>query len=32
MIIACPNCGERVVVNGLSRKKLNIPRLKGGDQ
>jgi len=25
MIIRCPNCGERVVVNGLGRKKLNIP-------
>ncbi len=25
MIIRCPNCGERIVVNGLGRKKLNIP-------
>ena len=25
MIIQCPNCGERVVVNGLGRKRLNIP-------
>ena len=25
MIIACPNCGEKVVVNGLGRKPLNIP-------
>ena len=23
MIIRCPNCGERVVVNGLGRKPLN---------
>ena len=27
MIIECPNCGEKVVVNGLGRKPLNI-RLK----
>lgn len=25
MIIACPKCGEKVVVNGLGRKPLNIP-------
>lgn len=25
MIIQCPNCGEKVVVNGLGRKPLNIP-------
>jgi len=25
MIIECPNCGEKVVVNGLGRKPLNIP-------
>ena len=25
MIVQCPNCGERVVVNGLGRKRLNIP-------
>ena len=25
MIIQCPQCGERVVVNGLGRKRLNIP-------
>jgi hypothetical protein len=25
MIIQCPNCGKSVVVNGLGRKKLNIP-------
>ena len=25
MIIECPHCGERVVVNGLGRKRLNIP-------
>ena len=25
MIIKCPNCGEKVVVNGLGRKPLNIP-------
>ena len=25
MIIQCSNCGERVVVNGLGRKRLNIP-------
>ncbi len=25
MIINCPHCGEPVVVNGLGRKKLNIP-------
>ena len=25
MIIPCPNCGEKVVVNGLGRKPLNIP-------
>lgn len=25
MIISCPNCGEKVVVNGLGRKPLNIP-------
>ena len=24
MIIRCPHCGERVVVNGLGRKRLNI--------
>ena len=25
MIIQCPNCGEKVKVNGLDRKPLNIP-------
>ena len=25
MIIQCPQCGERIVVNGLGRKLLNIP-------
>jgi len=25
MIIQCPKCGEKVVVNGLGRKSLNIP-------
>jgi len=25
MIIACPNCGEKVVVKGLGRKPLSIP-------
>ena len=25
MIIQCPHCGERVTVNGLGRKRLNIP-------
>jgi len=25
MIIQCPNCGEKVAVNGLGRKSLNIP-------
>ena len=25
MIIQCPHCGERIVVNGLGRKRLNIP-------
>jgi hypothetical protein len=25
MIIQCPKCGEKVVVNGLGRKPLNIP-------
>jgi len=25
VIVKCPNCGERVVVNGLGRKRLNIP-------
>lgn len=25
MIIACPHCGEKVVVKGLGRKPLNIP-------
>ncbi len=25
MIIQCPHCGERVEVNGLGRKRLNIP-------
>lgn len=25
MIIACPKCGEKVVVSGLGRKPLNIP-------
>ena len=25
MIIQCPNCGEKVAVNGLGRKPLNIP-------
>ena len=25
MIINCPHCGEVVVVNGLGRKRLNIP-------
>ncbi|MFW6105167.1 MAG: hypothetical protein ACOC7P_01135 [Chloroflexota bacterium] len=24
MIIQCPNCGEKVMVNGLGRKPLNI--------
>lgn len=25
MIVQCPNCGHSVVVNGLGRKRLNIP-------
>jgi len=25
MIIQCPNCGEKVEVNGLGRKRLDIP-------
>jgi hypothetical protein len=25
MIIQCSNCGEKIVVNGLGRKPLNIP-------
>ena len=25
MIIQCPKCGEKVVVNGLGRRPLNIP-------
>ena len=25
MIIPCPHCGKSVVVNGLGRKRLNIP-------
>ena len=25
MIVPCPNCGNSVVVNGLGRKRLNIP-------
>lgn len=25
MIVQCPHCGERIVVNGLGRKRLNIP-------
>jgi molybdenum-dependent DNA-binding transcriptional regulator ModE len=25
MIIACPKCGEKVVVKGLGRKPLNMP-------
>ena len=25
MIVKCPNCGEKVVVNGLGRKSLDIP-------
>ena len=25
MIVQCPNCGKPVVVNGLGRKRLNIP-------
>ncbi len=25
MIIQCPYCGERVVINGLGRKRLNMP-------
>ena len=25
MIIQCPKCGEKVAVNGLGRKPLNIP-------
>ena len=25
MIIQCPHCGQSVVVNGLGRKRLNIP-------
>ena len=28
MIIQCPKCGEKVVVNGLGRKPLNIPVTK----
>ncbi len=25
MIVQCPNCGKSVMVNGLGRKRLNIP-------
>ena len=25
MILQCPNCGEKLVVNGLGRRPLNIP-------
>ena len=25
MIVTCPHCGEAVTVNGLGRKRLNIP-------
>ncbi len=25
MIIKCPHCGKSIVVNGLGRKRLNIP-------
>ena len=25
MIVQCPNCGESVTVNGLGRKRLDIP-------
>ena len=25
MIIPCPHCGKKVTVNGLGRKRLNIP-------
>ena len=25
MIVCCPRCGERIVVSGLGRKRLNIP-------
>jgi len=25
MIIQCPNCGEKIVVGGLGRKRLDIP-------
>ncbi len=25
MIVQCPHCGESIVVNGLGRKRLNIP-------
>ena len=25
MLVQCPNCGKLVVVNGLGRKRLNIP-------
>ena len=25
MIVQCPHCGKSVVVNGLGRKRLNIP-------
>ena len=25
MLIECPHCGERIAVNGLGRKALNIP-------
>jgi hypothetical protein len=28
MIINCPHCGEPVMVNGLGRKRLNIPLKK----
>ena len=28
MIAKCPNCGEPVVVNGLGRKRLDIPLKK----
>ena len=29
MLIQCPHCGKKVVVNGLGRKPLNIPLKKG---
>ena len=25
MLVRCPHCGETIVVNGLGRKRLNIP-------